>query len=103
MWFGYGDLTPDNWLSRVEKLEKKLKIWLGRALSLKGKTLTINTLALSGLWYTASVLPIPQSVITRTNKALWEFFWSGKTEQIKRDVIIIAPTITELVTSSKHR
>ena len=91
VWFGYGDLTPDNWLSRVEKLEKKLRLWRSRALSLKGKTLIINTLGLSGLWYTASVLPIPETLITRTNKALWEFFWSGKTEQIKRDVIVKPP------------
>ena len=91
VWFGYGDLTQDNWLSRVEKLEKKLKIWRGRALSLKGKTLIINTLGLSGLWYTASVLPVPEPVITRVNRALWEFFWSGKTEQVKRDVIVRPP------------
>ena len=34
----------------------------------------LSTLSDSQDWYTASVLPVPEPVITRVNKALWEFF-----------------------------
>ena len=88
VWFGYGNLDEENWHSRAEKLEKKLKLWRGCVLSLKGKTLIVNSLALSGLWYTALVLPLPEIVITRVNRAPWGFFWSDKTEQVKRDLLV---------------
>ena len=93
VWFGVGNLDEENWHSRAEKLERKLKIWGTRALSLKGKfTLIVNSLALSGLWYTATVLPMPETVINRVNKALWAFFWSDKTEQVKRDLLVKSPS-----------
>ena len=41
-----------NWIFWVEKSAKRLDSWKFRNLSLKGKSMIINTLALSGLWYT---------------------------------------------------
>ena len=45
----------------------------------------INTLGASGLWYTAMVLPMPDFVHTRVTKAIFDFLWNGKTEQVKHD------------------
>ena len=45
----------------------------------------INTLGASGLWYTATVLPMPNFVHTRVTKAIFDFLWNGKTEQVKGD------------------
>ena len=45
-----------NWNFWVEKLAKRLESWKFRNFSLKGKSMIINTLALSGLWYTGSVV-----------------------------------------------
>ena len=89
IWFGYGDLTEFNWTQRVVKLEKTLNLWRGRALSLKGKSLIINTLGTSKLWYTASVLPMPGPVVTKINKLIWDFLWSGKTPQVSRDTCVL--------------
>ena len=85
VFFGLTDLTHANWTNRVIKLEKRLNLWKSRTLSLKGKSMIINTLGASGLWYTATVLPMPGSVRTRVNKAIFDFLWNGKTEQVKRD------------------
>ena len=46
----------------------------------------INTLALTGLWYTGSVVPLPAWAEKRINRIIFDFRWSGENEQIKREV-----------------
>ena len=46
----------------------------------------INTLALSGLWYTGAVVPLPASAEKKINQIIFDFLWSGKNEHIKREV-----------------
>ena len=46
----------------------------------------INTFALSGLWYTGSVVPLPAWAEKKINQIIFDFLWSGKNEQIKREV-----------------
>ena len=45
----------------------------------------INMLRASGLWYTATVVNMPDWVNTRVSKAIWGFLWNGKTELVKRE------------------
>ena len=80
------DFLGLNWNFRVEKLAKRLESWKFRILSLKGKSMIINILALSGLWYTGSVVPLPAWAENRINRIIFAFLWSGKNEQIKREV-----------------
>ena len=81
-----GDFVCLNWNFRIEKLAKRLESWKFRNLSLKGKSMIINTLALSGLWYTGSVVPLPAWAEKKMNQIIFDFLWSGKNEQIKRAV-----------------
>ena len=46
----------------------------------------INTLSLSGLWYTGSVVPLPAWAEKKINQIIFDFLWSGKNEEIKREV-----------------
>ena len=46
----------------------------------------INTLTLSGLWYTGSVIPLPAWAEKRINRIIFDFLWSGKNEQIKHEM-----------------
>ena len=80
------DFLSLNWNFRIEKLAKRLESWKFRTLSLKGKSMIINTLALSVLWYTGSVVPLPAWAEKRINRIIFDFLWSGKNEQIKREV-----------------
>ena len=50
----------------------------------------INTLALSGLWYSGSVVPLPAWAEKRINRIIFDFLWSGKNEQIKREVCYLS-------------
>ena len=85
VYLGNVNLDQANWADRVAKLETRLNLWRSRTLSLKGKSMIINTLGASGLWYTATVVNMPEWVHTRVSKAIWNFLWSGKTELVKRD------------------
>ena len=84
IYFGNSNVALANWIDRVTKLETKLNLWKSRTLSLKGKSLIVNTIGAAGLWYTATVLPMPDWVSTRVNKAIYDFLWNGKTELVKR-------------------
>ena len=85
IYFGLGNLDHANWADRVAKFEKRLNLWKLRTLSLKGKSMIINTIGASGLWYTATVLSLPKWVHSRVKKAVGLFLWSGKAELVKRD------------------
>ena len=80
------DLECFNWNFQIEKLAKRLESWKFQSLSLKGKSMIINTLALSGLWYTGSVVPLPLWAEKKINQIIFDFLLSGKNEQIKREV-----------------
>ena len=85
VFLGNSNLDEANWISRIEKFETRLNMWRSRTLSLKGKALIINTLGASGLWYTATVVKMPDWVHTRVSKAIWSFLWNDKTELVKRE------------------
>ena len=52
----------------------------------EGKSLIINTLALSGLWYTGSVVQLSAWAEKRISQIIFDFLWSTKNEQIKCEV-----------------
>ncbi len=85
--FGNDSSVSDSWNARINKLEKKLDIWRSRCLSLRGKVLIINSLALSGLIFLASVLSIPKNSISRINKLIFGFLWSDKNELVRRESV----------------
>ena len=78
------DFLSLNWNFRIEKLAKRLESWKFRTLSLKGKSMIINTLALSDLWYAGSIVPLPAWAEMKINRIIFDFLWSRKNEQIKR-------------------
>ena len=80
------DFLCFNWNFRIEKLAKRLEPWKFRTLSLKGKSMIINNLALSGLWYTGSIVLLPAWAEKRINWTIFDILWSGKNEQIKHEV-----------------
>ena len=55
IYVGLGNLKEDNWGPRICAVEKTLLSWHQRNLSFRGKALVINALALSRIWYVASL------------------------------------------------
>ena len=84
---GNGNLEEENWRPRINAVEKCLNCWRGRSLSSSGKALIVNALALSRVWYVASLLPVPDWVVSELNTLVFSFFWSGKRDLVARDVV----------------
>ena len=78
-----------NWKEMLTKLEKVLNLWKVRRLSLKGKSLVVNTLALSKIWYLGTIIK-PLKWATKQIKSLvFKFIWDGSTEQVSRDTLYL--------------
>ena len=92
MTFNVGDYTIARWKPAVFKLESRLAAWSGRKLSFRGKSVIINTLALSQLWHLCHVFPVPKWAEKRINTAVCTFFWSGKRDLVARTTVWLPPS-----------
>ena len=86
---GPGNLEHANWDHRLEAVDNVFRSWRQRVLSLQGKLVVINVLALSRLWYVASLIAVPSWVITHVNRSLFNFFWSGKKDLVARKIVCL--------------
>ena len=84
VWFGNTPVDPENWLPRLSKLETNLNLWKTRSLSMIGKTLIVNVLGASKFWFLTKVLPLPEWVVIRFKRLIFNFLWGSKIETISR-------------------
>ena len=71
-------------------MENNVKIQNQRHFSLKGKTIIINTILLSKLWYMCSVFPLPKNLIPEINKIIFKFLWNNRNpEPIARETLFL--------------
>lgn len=59
--------------------------------SFKGKALVINALALSRVWYVASLIHMPDCVVSKLVRLTFHFFWVGKRDLVRRSVVVQTP------------
>ncbi len=88
IFIGFGDLIAANWNPRVESVSKCLESWKMRSLSYGGRALVANALALSRIWYVASLVHMPQRILSELNGILFKFFWASKRDLVRRDVVV---------------
>ena len=91
VFIGPGDLEEDNWRPRIDAVDRVLKSWRSRILSFRGKALVINALALSRVWYVASLIHMPAWVLKELSFLAFSFFWSGKRELVSRSSVSLSP------------
>ncbi len=91
VFIGIGDLFEDNWRPRINAVDKVLSSWRSRSLSLRGKALVINALALSRIWYVASLVFMPPCILHELCTLVFKFFWSGKRDLVSRSVMVQSP------------
>ena len=79
VWFGYDRLKCEqlNWEPKVAKFENVLKSWGKRDLTHYGKILIVNALALSQLSYLASMIVVPENVIQKVDRLIYNFITKG--------------------------
>ena len=88
VFLGNGNLDKCNWRSRLDSVTRCLNSWRSRHLSFTGRALVANALALSRMWYVASILPMPLWVLSEVNTVLFSFFWGGKKDLVARAVVV---------------
>ena len=87
VFLGPGLIDDFNWAPRLEAVEKCLDSWRSRSLSFGGKALVSNALALSRVWYVASLVHMPARYLSGFNSLVFNFFWSGKKDLVARNVV----------------
>ena len=88
VFIGPRDLEIDNWRPRITAVENVLSSWKQRSLSYGGRALVINALALSRVWYVASLIHMPTWVLSELCKLVFDFFWKGKRDLVSRSVVV---------------
>ena len=78
VFIGAGDLEEVNWRPRIIAVDNVLSSWRQRQLPFRGRALVINALALSRVWYVASLVHMPEWVLKELNTLVYKFFWKGK-------------------------
>ena len=79
-----------NWTVVVTKLVAKLNNLRYRPLSLRGKTIIVNTVALSKIWFIASLLQLPKWALKQIEKHIYAFVWENKgMEPIQRKTLYL--------------
>ena len=63
-----------NWRPRISAVENVLLSWRQRSLSYRGKAVIINALALSRIWYVASLVYTPPFVLRELSQLVFKFF-----------------------------
>ena len=84
---GPGNVEVDKWRPRITAVENVLASWKGCALSFRCRALVINALALSRVWYVASLVHMPTWVLPELCKLIFNFFWKEKKDLVARSVV----------------
>ena len=76
-----------NWKEKIKKMEKLLKSWEYRNLTLFGKVVIIKSLAISSLVFSAMNTTTSKWAIHSINNIIYNFLWKGH-DKVKRKTII---------------
>ena len=92
VFLGPGNFDDDNWKPRIAAVGSTLSSWRQHILSFQGRALVINALALSRVWYVASLIHIPLLDLGELLRLVFSFFWKGKKDLVARTVVVQAPS-----------
>jgi hypothetical protein len=76
-----------NWTNKMNKIECSIRAWKMRGLSMIGRNLVVKTLLASQFSYIASVINIPDTIITKLHTIFFKFIWN-RGEAVKRNTVI---------------
>ena len=76
-----------NWTDKMSSVERCIRAWKMRGLSMIGRNIIVKTLLASKFSYIASVINMPDDVLNKLNKMFVSFIW-GRAEAVKRNTVI---------------
>ena len=77
------------WEKILSSAEKTLNMWRSRSLSFFEKTILINSIVCSKLYYVSFSTLVPQRVIDKLNKLIFSFLWGNRHESINRKTMVL--------------
>ncbi|KAK3909916.1 Transposon TX1 uncharacterized 149 kDa protein [Frankliniella fusca] len=80
-----------NWPARMRALRATLVDARLRVLNICQRVRYCNTYALSVLWHTAQVLPLPAGILKDAKRALSAMLWAGEPLRVAFDVLCLPP------------
>ena len=83
---GYEIDNDKIWRDIIQKLKNCLQVWKTRDLTFGGKVQIIKSFILSTIKLEVEIRGIPAKHVREINKYIWDFIWSGKSNQISRRV-----------------
>ena len=92
VFIGVSNLEVANWRPRITAVENVLACVRQCQLSFQGRALVINALALSRVWYVASLVHMLAWVLKELNTLAFNFFWKGKRDLMSHSVVV-QPTL----------
>lgn len=87
-------LINKNWLHKIEKIKRIMKIWEKRNLGLIGKITILKSFISAQFTYLMKTLVLPDNILTELNTLVFRFLWRKKDcnrrayEKVKRKVMI---------------
>lgn len=75
----------------MNKIGQILGMWSCHNLTIKGKAIIVNTLALSKVWHLASVHVPRDNICERIEEAITKSIWTSKTRVAKKRSIVHMP------------
>ena len=87
VFIGLGEVEEANWRPRINAVDNTLNSWRQRHLSYHGRPLVLNALALSRIWYVASLVHMPDWVLRELNTLIFTFFRKGKRDLVAQNVV----------------
>ena len=79
--------NEQNYLNTVLKIEKVLKLWPMRNLSLAGKITAFKSLAISKIAYLAMMTPVPKPIVNNLRKLQKEFLCGSSKPKINHETL----------------
>ena len=76
-----------NFKKTIIDIEKVLRMWRRRNLTLEGKIIIFKTLALSKFVFLAEVLPVPNEITITIHRIQKEFLWNSRNLKIQHETI----------------
>jgi hypothetical protein len=78
---------PVNWEPKMELIERSIKDWTIRNLTMVGKMLIVKSLLTSKLTFIGSIIDLPSDFVKCVNRLFFKCVWGGS-EKVKRNTLI---------------
>lgn len=84
---GNGDVVDKSWERVIEKLEDGCKLANMRNVTFKARSNLIQAVIGSKIWYTGTVLVLPEKFAKQLETIVFKFFWGKLKESVAREVM----------------